>query len=84
MSATYKTTLGALFLLTLVTMVIAIAAQGNAEAAAPAADSALDCAVAEADTAPATRRAAGRSAARTQLAMPYFSFSRALPRSAEL
>lgn len=82
MSATYKTTLGALFLLTLVTMVIAIAAQGNAEAAAPAADGALDCAVA--DTAPATRRAAGRSAARTQLAMPYFSFSRALPRSAEL
>jgi hypothetical protein len=83
MNATYSHTLAGLFALTAILALLALA--GNGEARADALPDSQGEPVSSAEhAADAAQHRAQRRAVRAQLSMPYFSYSRALPRTAEI
>jgi|GEM_PF-1145162 len=89
MNATYKHTLAGLFALTAILALLALAGNGAAlaEPVPSAADTREQSTESPSAADPASEAAqhrAQRRAVRAQLSMPYFSYSRALPRTAEI
>ena len=85
MNATYKHTLTGLFALTAILALLALAGNGPALAEPLPCACAADAREATGDAASeAAQHRAQRRAVRAQMSMPYFSYSRALPRTAEI
>lgn len=85
MNATYKHTLAGLFAMTAILALLALAGNGPAHAEAlPTPGIEGEPMSATEKAAEAAQHRAQRRAVRAQLSMPYFSYSRALPRTAEI
>lgn len=86
MNATYSHTLAGLFALTAILALLALAGNGPARADAlpPLPDALGEPVSATEPASDAAQHRAQRRAVRAQLSMPYFSYSRALPRTAEI
>lgn len=86
MNATYSHTLAGLFALTAILALLTLAGNGAARADSlpPPRDAQGEPVSATEHAAEAAQHRAQRRAVRAQLSMPYFSYSRALPRTAEI
>jgi hypothetical protein len=89
MSASVQHTLTGLFALTAILALLALAGNGAARAeplpsAADTREQPTESATAADPASEAAQHRAQRRAVRAQLSMPYFSYSRALPRTAEI
>lgn len=86
MNATYQHTLAGLFALTAILALLALAGNGSTHVDALRAlpDARGEPVSATEHAADAAQHRAQRRAVRAQLSMPYFSYSRALPRTAEI